>query len=325
VSGPRNAQDRLRRLLVMLPWLMDVGEVELSTVAARFEMTEAQVQRDLELIAMCGLPPFVDEMIDVFVDDGVVFVGVPRLFTRPLRLTAPEGFALLAAGRAAMELPGADPDGPLGRGLAKLAAALGESDAPASASTSSDDTAGVAVDLSRPPLTDEVLEASASSTELRVRYYSPTRDESAERVIVPPHVFTDSGNWYVVADDERSGSRRTFRVDRVESLAPTGRTVPSDVVASPPPAFFLDADLPRAVLRLAPAAGWVVEQYPVDDVRDVDPPGWREVTLPVASERWLSRLVIRLGPHVEVVTPRAAEADAAELARTILAGYRSTS
>ena len=55
---------------------------------------------------MCGLPPFVDEMIDVFIDEDVVFVGVPRLFTRPLRLTAPEGFALVAAGRAAMQLPG---------------------------------------------------------------------------------------------------------------------------------------------------------------------------------------------------------------------------
>ena len=68
---------------------------------------------------MCGLPPFVDEMIDVFIDDDMVVVGVPRLFTRPLRLTAPEGFALLAAGRAAMQLPGADPEGPLGRGLAQ--------------------------------------------------------------------------------------------------------------------------------------------------------------------------------------------------------------
>ena len=67
---------------------------------------------DLELAAMCGLPPFVDEMIDVFIDDDTVFVGVPRLFTRPLRLTAPEGFALVAAGRAAMQLPGAEPERP---------------------------------------------------------------------------------------------------------------------------------------------------------------------------------------------------------------------
>ena len=130
MSGPRKAEDRLRRLLVMLPWLMEVGEVPLSEVSERFDMTDAQVQKELELVAMCGLPPFVDEMVDVFVDDGIVFVGIPRLFTRPLRLTAPEGFSLLSSARAAMELPGADPSGPLGRGLAKLAAALGDAGRP---------------------------------------------------------------------------------------------------------------------------------------------------------------------------------------------------
>ncbi len=329
MAGPRRAEDRLRRLLVMLPWLMEVGEVELATVAERFDMTETEVQRELELVAMCGLPPFVDEMIDVFVDDGVVFVGVPRLFTRPLRLTAPEGFALLAAGRAAMELPGADPDGPLGRGLAKLANALGEPEGrdadEQKGAADVDDTAGVAVDLSRPELTDDVLEATATASELRIRYYSPTRDRSDERTIVPRHVFADAGNWYVVADDDRSGDRRTFRIDRIEAIEPTGRSVSTDVPATAPEAFFLDADLPRAVLLLGPAAAWVVEQYPVDEVREIEGrDGWLEVTLPVAGERWLSRLLIRLGPHCEVVSPERAIVAAADLAASILARYDST-
>ena len=77
MRSPRNAEERLQRLLVMLPWLMEVGEVPLADVARRFDMTEADVQKNLELVAMCGLPPFVDEMIDVFVDEGIVFVGVP--------------------------------------------------------------------------------------------------------------------------------------------------------------------------------------------------------------------------------------------------------
>ena len=72
-----------------------------------------EVVGDLELAAMCGLPPFVDELIDVFIDEGMIVVGVPRLFTRPLRLNSVEAFELLAAARAAMELPGADPDGAL--------------------------------------------------------------------------------------------------------------------------------------------------------------------------------------------------------------------
>jgi len=323
MSGPRNAEERLRRLLVMLPWLMEVGEAPLADVARRFELTEQQVQKDLELVAMCGLPPFVDEMIDVFVDDGMVIVGVPRLFTRSLRLTAPEAFSLLASARTAMELPGADVEGPLGRGLYKLATALADVgiEAVPAGQDADDDDAGVAIDLARPPLADELVEAATSGAELRVRYYTPARDEVGERTIVPRHVFVDGGNWYVHADDERSGQRRTFRVDRIEHFEPTGNRRPlvADDVA-PPESFFVDASVPRAVLLLGPEASWVIEQYPIDAVEPADA-GWVRVTLPVSSDRWLAKLVIRLGPQVELVEPETAKAAIADIARRMLAAY----
>ncbi len=320
MSGPRNAEERLARLLVMLPWLMEVGEVPLAEVAARFDLTESQVQKDLELVAMCGLPPFVDEMIDVFVDDGLVFVGVPRLFLRPLRLTAPEGFSLLASARAAMELPGADADGPLGRGLLKLSRAL--SAAGLDATGSVDDTAGVAIDLHHPPATDAIADAAASGTELAITYYSPARDTTSQRSIVPRHVFVDAGNWYVIADDDQSGERRTFRIDRIDDVAATGRLDPTDEVIGTPGAFFDGDDLPSATLRLAPEALWILDRYPVRRQEPVrGRPGWVEAELPIASDRWLARLLIRLGPHAVVVSPGDAGAGAAALAAAMLARY----
>lgn len=325
MSGPRNAEDRLRRLLVMLPYLMEAGEVPLAEVAERFDMTEAQVTNDLELVAMCGLPPYVDEMIDVFVDDGMVFVGVPRLFTRSLRLTAPEAFSLLAAGRAALELPGGDVSGPLGRGLAKLAAALGAAGID-TASAGSDDTAGVAIDLSRPELTDEIIDAVAAHAELAVTYYTPARDAVTDRTFVPRHVFVEAGNWYVRADDARSGELRTFRIDRVEQVAPTGRTVPpEDGAVGEPQPFFTDADVPRAVVRVSPVAQWIIDRYPVDSAEPSTargvPEGWLDVTLPVASERWLARLLVRLGPDAVLVEPDELRPAVTSLAQRMLDRY----
>ncbi len=316
-SRLRTAEERLQRLLVMLPWLMEVGEVPLAEVARRFDMTEDDVQKNLELVAMCGLPPFVDEMIDVFVDEGIVYVGVPRLFTRPLRLTSPEAFALLAAGRAAMELPGADPRGPLGRGLAKLEAVLGQVGL-----DTGDATAGVVFDLDRPTLTNDLAELTAQGAEAVISYYSPDRDEFSSRTIVPRHVFVEAGRWYVLADDARSGARRTFRIDRIEALSSTGRRVPTEEYVAAPTGFFVDADVPRAVLRLAPAARWIAEEYPVDSVEPLgEPAGWVEVRLPVASDRWLSRLLIRLGDGAVLVDPVTAAQEASVLARRILAAY----
>ena len=159
---------------------------------------------------MCGLPPFVDELIDVFIDEGMIVVGVPRLFTRPLRLNSVEAFELLAAARVAMELPGADPDGALARGLAKLATALGE-----------DDTAGVKIELDKPELVDRVGDARRRPTSSSASTTSaPTATRRPARRIVPRQVFTDRGEWYVSADDDRSGEVRTFRVDRITGPRP---------------------------------------------------------------------------------------------------------
>ncbi len=322
MSGPRNAEDRLRRLLVMLPWLMEVGEVPLADVARRFDMSEAQVQGDLELVAMCGLPPFVDEMIDVFVDDGTVFVGVPRLFTRPLRLTAPEAFSLLTSARAAMELPGADPTGALGRGLTKLAAVLADAGLDTGANLGlDDDTAGVVVDLARPALADDLANAASAGTELAIGYYSPARAAMTFRSIVPRHVFAHAGNWYVLADDDRSQERRTFRIDRIESIEATGRTVEVEAVA-PPRKFFDDAEVARVTIRLAPRAAWVLDQYPVDGVVDVDD-GWVEARLPVSGDRWLAKLLIRLGPDAVLVEPADVN-PAVTVARRVLDRYEDS-
>ena len=56
------------------------------------------------------------------------------------------------------------------------------------------------------------------------------------------------------------------------------------------------------VLRLAPAARWVPDYYPVERVRRRRG-GALEVTMRVADPRWLERLLLRLAPHATVVDP----------------------
>lgn len=310
--GPRGSAERLRRLLVMLPWLMERKDVPVDEMAAQFHITAAELVGDLELAAVCGLPPFIDEMVDVWIDEGVVHAGVPRLFTKPLRITAPEGFALLAAGRAAMELPGADADGSLGRALAKLATVLGDD--------------GVVVDEPQPPATQELMAAVDDNARLAVRYWSAIRDELTERTITPRSIFLDRGNWYVIADDGRSGESRTFRIDRFEHWERTGEIDPPNPGAKLPAAggdeWFSDSDVPTVVMRLGTPARWVAERYPIRD-------SWEEggslvVRMAVASEQWLRTLLLRLGPHAEVIEPVEWGRLGADAAASVLAVYEAT-
>ena len=48
----------------------------------------------------------------------------------------------------------------------------------------------------------------------------------------------------------------------------------------------------------------MTEYYPVEEIREVGQDRM-EVVLLVADERWLTRLLLRLAPHAQVVSPPA--------------------
>lgn len=306
-KGPRSTSDRLRHMLVMLPWLMERGEVPVAEMAERFGLTEEQLVKDIELVSMCGLPPYVDELIDVWIDEGVVSTGVPRVFTKPLRLSAPEGFALLAAARVAMQLPGADVDGPLARALDKLARALGDV---------------VTVDQPQPAATAVIAAAADAAERVRITYWSASAEASSERDITPRRVFLDRGRWYVVADDHRSGESRIFRIDRIEACVPTGVIDDRRDVAAPSgDDWFADADLPVAQLEIDDSARWVIERYPTRSVRPG--PDGVVVELTVTDPRWLRELLLRLGPAARVLQPAEWQQLGADAARALLERYEA--
>ena len=85
-----------------------------------------ELREDLvKVLFVVGLHPFTpDELIYVMgldEDDngGWVAISNADYFSRPLRLTPGQALGLIGAGEAL--LSGADPEGPLSRGLAKLA------------------------------------------------------------------------------------------------------------------------------------------------------------------------------------------------------------
>ncbi len=259
-------------------------------MSERFQLSEKDLISDLEQAACCGLPPFLDECVDLYIDEGIAYIGVPRFFTRALRLTAPEGFDLLAAGRTALALPGAEQDGPLARALVKLEALYGAD--------------GIVLDLGQPPAARALAAAADASERIAISYWSASSNESSQREITPRTVFTDRGQWYVDADDDRSGSLRCFRIDRITAWEPTGRfDAPRAPAAPTSDAWFNEfSESGTVTLQLSPGGRWAAERYPVQIISDDS-----EVMVAqfaVASERWLRTLLLQLGPTATLVEPQ---------------------
>ena len=294
-KGPRSASERVATLLILLPWLQKRKRVKLSVVAKQFRMREEDLIADIQMAAMCGVPPYTaDELIDVFVDDGIVIAEIPKFFSRPLRLTSAEMYAIIAMVKAAQSMPGAPSRSVLTRAVGKLARiAPDASEAP------------VQIDLPDEPLLQELQTALNESRELRITYFNPARSESAQRTVRVGKIYSEFGHWYVLADDDKSGAMRNFRVDRIREIQRTGKTYDqADVArrANEQGNEWFGPNLETVTLRLRGDATWVSEAYPIVS-RTKNRDGTIDVVLRVTGEHWLARLLLRGGRNIEVLAP----------------------
>jgi proteasome accessory factor C len=277
----------------MVPWIVARPGVAVAEVAERFGISEAELVADLEVVWMVGLPPYTpDALVEVSMEEGRVWIQYADFFSRPLRLTPAQGLAMLASSDALLSMPGTDPTGPLARALEKLANAL---DVDVDGSLDIDLGAAGAEHL------DPLRAAIDHRYWVDIEYFSYGRDELTNRRIVPHRITANGGAWYVEAWCSLAGGERLFRLDRIASLhvtdEPSGRPLPVEPSGS---VFTADAALDRIRLRLTPAAHWVVDAYPCENVVAGDD-GTILVTLAVSAERWLQRLLLRLGTNAVVV------------------------
>src|SRR5262245_4805447 len=257
---------------------------------------------------MIGVPPYSPgDYLDVDEDpDGGVTIRLAEHFRRPLRLTAAEGLALLAAGRALLAVPGSDPHGPLATALDKLEAAL--------------ELPGLVVDVGEPDQLAAVRDAVAAHARIEIDYLSG-KDELTTRRIDPEVVFYATGQWYAGAHCHLARDERMFRVDRIRAIRPTGETFePGATGFETGEVFRPHADDPRVTLRLAPGAAWVPEAFPAEAVTE-RADGSLDVVLAVSETSWLERLLLRLGPEAEVLEPSTLRDTGAAAARRILNRY----
>ncbi|HJV09346.1 MAG TPA: WYL domain-containing protein, partial [Acidimicrobiales bacterium] len=195
-------------------------------------------------------------------------------------------------------------------GLDKLAGAMGVD-------------AGEAVDIELGPVAEDLLgtlrAATTAHRQVEIDYYSFGRDARARRVIDPYAVFSAGGQWYVSGWCHRVDDERMFRVDRIASATPLDTTFAPPAKAPELAAYRPAAEDPRVTLELEPSARWVAEQYPVEQVEEVDG-GRLRVTLAASQPAWLERLLLRLGRWATVVDGDAGVAETA--ARRLLVRYQ---
>jgi proteasome accessory factor C len=289
---------RLTRLLALVPYLLARPQSRLDEVAATFDVSVQQLQQDLELIWMCGLPGYYPgDLIDVDIEGDTVTVSNADTIARPLRLQADEAVALVVGLQTLAQLPGPEQDA-IARALAKVESAAGEAAAA---------SAAVTVDVETDPDVEAaVRDALARDRAVHLSYYVPTRDETTERDVDPIRLHVVSGRTYLEGWCRRVEDVRLFRLDRVvrvnvldEPSAPPPEAQPRDLSEG---LFQPGPDDETVVLELTRQGRWVADNYPCESVEEIAEGGLR-VTLRTPDTRWVRRLALRLGDAGRIVAP----------------------
>jgi len=285
------ATERLARLLALVPWVAGRPDgVPVDEVCDRFGVTRDELVDDLDTVMMVGVHPFTpDTMIEAWIDDDTVMIHYADAFERPLRLTAHEAVALIAAASGSAAVPGAEPDGPLQRAITKLSAVVGASEG-----------SGVEVDLGGGSAeVFEVLDrARRNQVQVEIDYPDADGARGTTRRIEPARLFSSGGRWYVSGWCHLAADTRVFRVDRILAVRETadGFEVP---VEGAPEAVSFDEALPQVALEVDRSMAWLLDPAPVvqrEVVGDVV-----QLRLAIGSIPWLASVLVQLGPSVRVL------------------------
>ena len=297
--------DAARRLIALLGQLTPGMSVPVAHLAETLGTTPEQLADDLGALCLCGITPYTpDQMVDVFVEDGMVEVYSPLPAVHaPVRLSPAEAEALAAALAAA----GFTADDPL---VAKLlAAASAGFDA-----TALERTLRSAIATHDSAVFETLASAVHGREVVAIAYQADGTVAPTQRDIEPLQLFAERGAWYLSAWCRTADGLRTFRVDRIRTAEPTAEEFTRVAEAAGAPSAFAPEGLPFATLRFAPDEPFVAREWPDGRVVDTDADGATFAEVPFAGTSWIARRVAaRLG-GVEAPAPEAVRAAVRALA-----------
>lgn len=312
------SQQQVIRMLALVPYLQGNDGVPVNEVAAEFGVKPKVIRDDLRLLMYTGTGEYAGQLIDFDLTalerDGIVHIRDAEFMTRPLRINAREGVALIVALRTLR----ASASGPeltvIDSALAKVESAVGETiSAPVD----------IVLDDVDADIHGAIVRALASGKRLELSYATATRDVRSDRQVDPRRLFTEQGKLYLEAWCLKAEDLRFFRLDRIVTAETTAIDIEDHDAATRDLSdgfFTVGEATPFVLVDLHPRAHWLTEYYQVDLLEQHDDGVWR-AKIYGADLDWLRRLVLRNAGSVTVIAPETVRSQVIDDARVALQAY----
>ena len=295
---------RALRSMDLIPYVLENPGVSIAELSAKFSVTQAQIESDLQLVFMCGLPGYTPyELIDVAFEDGVVSVIDPQVLDKPRKFSSNE-IVVIALGLKIL----IDINQTNSTALTKLKQ-LSEK----IAKLGSNKSILMAGDVSTFPFFEIISKSISEQRILDLQYHSLTKDEITQRKVLPEKLYFLNGSLYLAALDIDIDSDRVFKVDLIKECK-VGEQVAAKKVfeSSIETTVILDVQKQNRNFIERNSSIITAIQENGDSTR---------VHLQVSNLDWIKLTVLSNAPGITVVSPELLATAVKQSARDLLALY----
>ena len=301
-----NAAQRALRTMDLVPYILENPGISTIDLAAKFSVTQKQIEKDLQLIFLCGLPGYTPyELIDLTFEDGIVSIIEPQVLTKPRNFSSNEMVVIKLGLEILREINVNEPNK-----LDKISTLLQKVH-----KETDQDSVLLAKEISSSPYYSVINTAISQRKQLSIEYQSVSKDQLSTRLIVPFKISMLNGNLYLSAYDMDRHSDRIFKLNLI-SKCEIGERTELDLVKSTSiyqiVELMVDVKLANFIERNTSII--VDQKLTVDGIK---------VTLKVNNLEWISRAVISYAPNIKVISPIALSEMIEQRAKNLLNAYSS--
>ena len=301
-----NAANRALRTMDLIPYILENPGVSITKLAKQFSVNEKQIESDLQLVFMCGLPGYTPyELIDLIFEDGIVSIIDPQVLDKPRRFTKSELVVIALGLQLLGELSSSD-----STRLSKIKllsnkiTQLGSSNSVIFAPSSS-----------KSPFVEVISKAITNKKSLTMQYQSLVKDEVSIRTVFPHNLYFMNGNLYLSAMDLAAKADRVFKVELIKTCE-VGKDISSEVVNENNSTLEVVLDVQKTYKNFIERNSSIITA--VEEQKNCF-----RVHLKLSNLEWLKRSILSNSPGIKVISPSLLAQEVSALATSLLASYQA--
>jgi proteasome accessory factor C len=295
---------RALRSMDLIPYVLENPGVSIAELSARFSVTQAQIESDLQLVFMCGLPGYTPyELIDVAFEDGVVSIIDPQVLDKPRKFSSNEIVVIALGLKILIDINQTNTTA-----LTKLKQLSDKI-----AKLGSNKSILMTGDVSAFPFFEIISKAVSEQRVLDLQYHSLIKDQITQRLVLPEKLYFLNGSLYLSALDTDIDSDRVFKVDLIKECKIGERVAGKKVLESSTETIVI-IDVQKSNRNFIERNSSIITamQENGDLIR---------VHLQVSNLEWIKLTVLSNAPGITVVSPEPLANAVKQSARDLLALY----